>query len=164
MFDIDEQGEPEKNREFVLDDDDFFYIQNLIKILEDIPRKAPLSNKEVEGLVKVIYYLEHLPEPTPGLEVSLRITHRFDQEHSYCSIAVEENTITFSEGGTSYSDQTGHDSYDSDLFVLGAGGFRSEKSTSWLYPPLMLWLSSFKDLLSLRFKIEVEDNSRIQLQ
>lgn len=71
-----------------------------------------------------LYALQRLPYATPDVSLDFALMSRIDEDLSYVSVELNDQSFRLSTGGSVYSPDGGSDSYSSASFEIELGGFR----------------------------------------
>lgn len=129
--------------------------RDLIEQLAATVRKRMVT-AEPEALRKIatlLYALERLPYATPNVALDLAFMERIDENLSYVSVELDEQSFRLSTGGSVFSPDVGSDSFSESTFEIETGGFR-DGSTEAFHE----WLRAFASAGS-TIEIQGDDDS-----
>jgi len=81
----------------------------------------PASLKDIAAF---LHALRRLPYATPDVSLDLALMTRIDENLSYVSVELDDQSFRLSTGGSVYSPDVGSDSYSSTTVEIELGGFR----------------------------------------
>jgi hypothetical protein len=133
----------------------------LAKIVRSLLQRPDITSELISHIGKLLFAMERLPLPTPGISIDLTMTYRFNDESSFISLFMDDTEFRLSRGGYVYDPAVGGDSYSENVFEVEVGDFRSSVELSEVSD----WLDEFKRrALDKEQEIEVEfsgDDSQI---
>lgn len=129
-------------------------VDELIKLVREVLGRGKVSAAQVRDISKVLYALERLPRPTPGIAIGLTVAYHYNNECTYCELFISEEEFRISSGGNTYDPGVGSDSYGETLFEMETSGFR-DGSADWYQ--LSGWFDSARELLNMEHRISIED-------
>ena len=112
--------------------------RDLIERLVATVRKRMVA-AEPAALRKIatfLYALERLPYATPNVALDLAFMERIDENLSYVSVELDEQSFRLATGGSVFSPDVGGDSFSETSFEIETGGFRdgsTEAFNEWLH-------------------------------
>lgn len=153
--DFEGEADDESNAElFPFRADERPIVDALVKLVREVLGRGKVSASQVRDISKVLYALERLPRPTPGIAIGLTVAYHFNNECTYCELFISEEEFRISSGGNTYDPSVGSDSYGETLFEMETSGFR-DGSADWYQ--LSGWFDSARELLNMEHRISIED-------
>ena len=123
-------------------------VKEAISLVKEVLRLPSLSGYDVHRISKVLYALERLPRPSPGIGIGLTVSYRAGDEMVYQDVYVGESFFYLSSGGSVYTPGVGSDHHSQRAFEVELDGYRSRGDVED-------WANSFRETLSLWPEIEI---------
>lgn len=149
-----DDDQDEKRRElFPFRLEESFVVYELKSLVRKILQRPTLSGSEVRQVGTVLFALERLPRPTPGVAVGLGVAYRYNNESTYCELFISESEFRLSNGGNTYDPGVGSDSYSQTIFEMETSGFREGSGDDY---EVTGWFNSINELLTMESSIDIE--------
>ncbi|MCP8615228.1 hypothetical protein [Salirhabdus salicampi] len=144
---------------FTFDDEDFYVINSVKNIIHKmLKHSSTLTATQIIGLGNGLYAIERLPEITKGVDCRFSINYKSEEEFVYINFEVSEYFLEISRGGSVYNYKVGSDTYSLPLWLVEAGGYSRKEAELYNLE------EEASDYLNLGATIEVEDESRIEIE
>ena len=128
--------------------DDKATVDEAISLVREVLRLPSLSGYDVHRIGKLLYALERLPRPSPGIAIGLTVSYRVGDEMVYQDIYVGDSFFYLSSGGSIYTPGAGSDHHSQRAFEVELSGYRSGGD-------IEDWANRFRETLSLWPDIEI---------
>lgn len=152
-LETEDDGDSQGRELFPFRREESFVVDELKGVVRLILQRPTLTGKEVRRVGTVLFALERLPRPTPGVAVGLGVVYRFNNESTYCELFISESEFRLSGGGNTYDPAVGSDSYGQTIFEMETSGFREGSGDSY---EVAGWFGSVRELLNMESKIDIE--------
>ena len=125
------------------------WVGELAPLARKLVARPSLTAKDICLLGKLIFALERLPRPTPGVAVRLTLSHHLQRDLSYQSLALNELGFRMDEGASLTHVKAERERFNETVFYVEAGGDR-EQGEEEDAPPARQddaiedWLASFR--------------------
>ncbi len=137
------------------DQDDAGLISILSTAIRRLLRRQTSSPDQIVALGRLIYGLERLPYPTPGLNVKLDLVYSFNGESLFQGIHLTEDELRLGSGGYVQGDYGG-DSYSAEELVVTMDDRDDQNALGWIH-------SFAERCIDKEFQIRTEDESGADL-
>jgi hypothetical protein len=114
-------------------------VEKMAKVVRRCLRRQDLRPEQIHHLAILLLGLERLPIATPGMQVSLTLSYRTENEMTYVGITLDDSSFSLSSGGSVYDPSVGSDSYGDDVLLVEVGGYRDVN-----LPACVDWLMSLE--------------------
>lgn len=109
--------------------DDWSYLECVKKAIRALLRREDLTASQISGISKMVLGLGRMPLRTPGLDLQIVLSRKFEEEASEYSIYLDENRFRTESGGYIVGPM-GSDSYSGPTFEVSID-FRNEDG--WIF-------------------------------
>jgi hypothetical protein len=132
-------------------------IEEIIKGVRVLFRREDITAQQMHNLAVLLFGLEALPCATPGLNATLLLSYRSDNEMTYCSVDLDETTFELSTGGSVYTEGVGSDSFGETQLMVETTGYRDAREFG-----IAEWLVGFKQRLhDAEISVDLDDGCEI---
>lgn len=122
------QEEPDDNDDVEEDEELFGFliedqqvIERLVDAVRSLLQRPGLSPQAIASIGPVIFAMERLPLPTPGLSATLTLKYELNRESDWVSIDLSDDRIAFDKGFHTYEPGIGGDTHSEIILEVGLG-------------------------------------------
>lgn len=140
MDEADNGGEAVAPALFALRPHDRAAINEILRGLRDLVARPSLPPSRLRYLSFALLALQRLPLTTPGVELDITLSHRFENEMTYHGVYIGSDSLRLEAGGSVYTPGVGSDNYSDAVFEVEPYGFRHSNGPD----ALSHWLEEFR--------------------
>lgn len=122
------QEEPDDDHDVEEDEELFGFliedqqvVERLVDAVRSLLQRPELSPRTIASLGPLIFALERLPLPTPGLCATLTLRYELNRESDWVSIDISDDRIALDKGFHTYDPGVGGDTHSEIILEVGLG-------------------------------------------
>ena len=119
-------------------------VSEVNSIIRSLLTRPDITPRQISQIGRFLFALERLPRITPGISMEVTLVYRCNNETTYESVSLDEDSFRLSSGGSAYDPSVGGDSFSSTTLEVGVG-WRDEP---WTWVEVADWLERFRGVVN----------------